>query len=105
MGRPSRRWGYAAAFWSAAFAGLHLYWALGGRVGLAESAGRRLADERPIEFVLGGLYGVAALLVAAAVLGVVLVRGHVPGRRRLLPLLAAACDAVFAVPVMLQRAM
>jgi hypothetical protein len=95
--RPSRRWGYAAAGWSAAFAALHLYWALGGTVGLAESAGRRLANERPIEFVLGGLYGVAALLAAAAVLGVALARRPLTARRRLLPLLGAGVAAVLLV--------
>ena len=51
---------------------LHLYWALGGTVGLTESAGRRLAEERPAEFVLGGLYGVALVLVVRAVVVAVL---------------------------------
>lgn len=91
---PSRGWGYAAAGWSAAFAALHLFWALGGSVGLAESAGSRLASERPTWFVIGGLYGVAVLLVAATGLGVVLAHGKLAGRQRLLPLLAAGVAAV-----------
>ena len=96
--RPSRRWGYAAAGWAAAFAVLHLYWALGGTVGLAGSAGRRLAEERPIEFVLGGLYGVALLLLAAAGLAVLLARRPRPPRwRRLLPVLGAGVGAVLAL--------
>lgn len=92
--RPSRGWGYTAAGWSAAFAAVHLFWALGGSVGLAESAGSRLASERPTWFVIGGLYGMAALLAAAAALGVVLAHGKLPGRLRLLPLLAAIVTAV-----------
>ena len=92
--RPSRRWGHAAAGWAAVFALVHLYWALGGTVGLAESAGRQLADERPTAFVLGGLYGVALVLVAAAALGMALARGRVAGRRRILSVLAAGVAAV-----------
>ena len=95
--RPSRRWGYAAAGWAAAFAVLHLYWALGGTVGLAESAGRRLAEERPVEFVLGGLYGVAVALLVAAALGTALARAPVTGRRPLLPVLGAGVAVVLVV--------
>ena len=91
---PSRRWGYAAAGWAAAFAVVHLYWALGGELGLAESAGRRLADERPAAFVLGGLYGVGLALLVAAALGAALARLRITGRRRLLPLLGAGVAAV-----------
>ena len=76
---------------------LHLYWALGGTVGLTESAGRRLAEERPAEFVLGGLYGVAVALLAAAALGTALARVPVTGRRRLLPVLGAGVALVLVV--------
>ena len=97
-GRPSRHWGYAAAGWAVVFALVHLYWALGGSVGLAESAGRRLAAERPTAFVLGGLYGVALVLLAATVIGIALARGHSTGRgRRLLPLVGAGVAAVLMV--------
>ena len=93
--RPSRRWGFAAAVWSALFAALHLYWAFGGSMGLAESAGARLAAERPIGFVALGLYGVAVLLGVAAVLGLVLARGVLVGRRGwALPLLGAGIAAI-----------
>jgi hypothetical protein len=92
--RHSRRWGYAAASWSAAFAALHLFWALGGSAGLAESAGARLARERPTQFVVGGLYGVAVVLAVAVVLGVALARSPLNSRRRWLPLLGAGVAAV-----------
>ncbi|WP_246626452.1 DUF3995 domain-containing protein [Modestobacter italicus] len=81
------RWGWVAAGWAAAFAVLHVFWALGGSVGLASSAGDRLAAERPGWFVAGGLWGVAALLLIAAGLAVALARGR---RRRLLVLAGAA---------------
>ncbi|MFE1320771.1 DUF3995 domain-containing protein [Kitasatospora phosalacinea] len=71
-----RGWGHAAAGWALAFAGLHLYWAVGGRWGLAVSAGSRLAAERPGWFVLTGLWGVAAACLAGALLGVVLARAE-----------------------------
>ena len=53
----SRRWGDVATAWATLFAVLHLYWALGGAWGLAESAGPRLAADRPGWFVALGLYG------------------------------------------------
>ena len=59
-------WGKIAACWCALFAALHVYWALGGTVGLASSAGPSLAAGRPTWFVLFGLWGVALLLVAGA---------------------------------------
>ena len=67
---------------------------LTGDLGLAESAGRRLAEERPPEFVLGGLYGVALALVTAAGMGVALARVRITGRRRLLPLVGAGLAVV-----------
>ena len=91
----SRSWGYAAAAWALLFAALHLFWALGGSLGLAEAAGRTLADERPAWFVLVGLYGVALLLVAAAGLGVLLARGPTTGGTgRVLFVLGAGVAAV-----------
>jgi hypothetical protein len=50
------------------FAAVHVFWAVGGRAGLASSAGAALASRRPVVFVVFGLWGVAAALVAAAVL-------------------------------------
>ncbi|WP_112262239.1 DUF3995 domain-containing protein [Lentzea terrae] len=61
-----KTWGSAAAAWCALFAALHVYWALGGSAGLAESAGADLAAHRPAWFVLGGLWGVAAVLLVGA---------------------------------------
>jgi len=90
-----RRWGRAAAGWSMVFAAVHLYWELGGAVGLAESAGADLADERPTWFVAGGLYGMAVLLLATAALGVAIGRRELIGLRgRVLWLLAIAVAAV-----------
>lgn len=60
-------WGKIAACWCALFAALHVYWALGGDLGLAASAGPDLAARRPLWFVLFGLWGVALLLGAGAV--------------------------------------
>ncbi len=91
----SRRWGYAAAGWSGLFAAVHLFWALGGSTGLAESAGTELAEDRPAWFTALGLYGVAALLLVAGGVGVALGRGAVLLRRRwLLPLLGAGVAGV-----------
>lgn len=91
----SRRWGDVATAWATLFAVLHLYWALGGAWGLAESAGPRLAADRPGWFVALGLYGVAGLLLVAAGAGLILSRGVLVGRRgRALPLLGAGIAAV-----------
>ena len=69
-------------------------WALG----LAESAGRELAAERPLWFVAAGLYGVALALVAAAGLGVLLARSPLTGRAGpLLPLLGAGVAVLLLV--------
>ena len=94
----SRRWGHAAAAWAGLFAALHLFWAAGGALGLAESAGRELAAERPLWFVAAGLYGVALALVAAAGLGVLLARSPLIGRAGwLLPLLGAGVAVLLLV--------
>lgn len=91
----SRRWGHLAAAWSVTFAVLHLYWGLGGSVGLAESAGTDLAEQRPTWFVVLGLYGVALTLGVAAVLGLALARVHRVRRSgRLLTVLGAGLAAV-----------
>lgn len=70
VSRPSRdvRHAIVASAWCALFAGLHLFWALGGTTGLASSAGRDLAERRPTGFVVFGLYGVAILLIVAIAL-------------------------------------
>lgn len=78
-GVSGRWWAQAAAGWCAAFATLHVFWAVGGTTGLATSAGTDLAHDRPVWFVVVGLWGVAALLVGAAALGVRLAR---PAARR-----------------------
>lgn len=68
---PVQTWaGRAAALWCIAFAALHLFWAFGGSAGLASSAGRDLANRRPTNFVVLGLYGVALVLLC----GVALIR-------------------------------
>ena len=61
----TRRW-VPATTWCLVFAALHVFWALGGSVGLASSAGRQLAAERPTSFVLLGLWGVGVLLLVGA---------------------------------------
>ncbi|MGI5529296.1 DUF3995 domain-containing protein [Streptomyces syringium] len=71
-------WGRIACGWAVAFAGLHFYWALGGDVGLSVSAGP-LADERPLWFVVAGLWGVGALCLLGALLAWLLPRS-VPAR-------------------------
>ncbi len=62
--RSSSRWGAtAAAMWCGSLACLHLFWAVGGSIGLTSSAGRDLAARRPAGFVIFGLYGTTLLLV------------------------------------------
>jgi len=70
---------------------VHLFWAFGGSVGLAESAGAQLARDRPTWFVLPGLFGVAALLAASTVLGLRMARQQ-PGL--LLPVVGAGVAGV-----------
>ncbi|WNV76828.1 DUF3995 domain-containing protein [Geodermatophilus sp. DSM 44513] len=74
-------WALLAAAWCASFAALHVYWALGGGVGLAQSAGAELARTRPTAFVLVGLWGVAALLSAGSTSWCALALGRPRGRR------------------------
>ncbi len=62
----ARRAAHLASLWCLSFAALHVYWALGGSIGLAASAGADLAQLRPGWFVVGGLWGVAALLLLSA---------------------------------------
>jgi len=50
--------------WCGLFACLHLFWALGGSIGLASSAGRDLAERRPTSFIIFGLFGTALLLLS-----------------------------------------
>ncbi|MEV0275855.1 DUF3995 domain-containing protein [Streptomyces sp. NPDC050610] len=61
-------WGRIACVWAVAFAGLHLFWALGGSWGLSVSAGP-LAEERPGWFVVVGLWGVGLLCLVGGALG------------------------------------
>jgi len=77
-GRP--RWGYLASAWALLFAGLHLFWALGGSSLLASSAGVALAGDRPRWFVIFGLWGVVLVLLAGAALGLTLARGRLGSR-------------------------
>lgn len=72
----------SAAAWCVAFASLHLFWAFGGSVGLASSAGYDLAARRPAWFVLFGLYGVAAALLFGAVVICVAATRRLSARRR-----------------------
>lgn len=64
-----------AAAWCAVFAALYLFWAVGGTAGLASSAGQALAERRPAGFVVFGLFGVAALLLAGIALVIVATGG------------------------------
>ncbi|MCC3650568.1 DUF3995 domain-containing protein [Streptomyces sp. S07_1.15] len=77
----SRWFAYLAVGWATTFAGLHVFWALGGEVGLAVSSGERLASERPAWFVAGGLWGVGLLCLVGAAVALGLRRRGVHGRR------------------------
>ncbi|MEV0371990.1 DUF3995 domain-containing protein [Streptomyces sp. NPDC050636] len=75
---PSPLWGRIACLWAAAFAGLHFYWAVGGDVGLSVSAGP-LATERPLWFVVAGLWGGGALCLLGTLLAWLLARSRLRG--------------------------
>lgn len=95
-----------AAAWAGLFAAAHLYWALGGSAGLAESAGVELARDRPTWFVVLGLYGVALLLAGGAVLGAALAHGP-RGRRtsRLLPIVGGGIAGVLLLRAVVVEAL
>jgi len=81
----SSRWSVAAAaaaLWCGLFACLHLFWALGGSIGLASSAGHDLAERRPASFVVFGLFGVALLLLIGIAAITMTQCPRVPRRRR-----------------------
>jgi hypothetical protein len=82
------RYAYFAFLWCGAFAALHVYWAVGGGVGLASSAGVDLATRRPPLFVLAGLWGTALLLLLGAALTAALARGRPRGRLQRVAVLA-----------------
>lgn len=84
----TRRWAYVAFSWCVIFAALHVYWAVGGSVGLAAAAGVDLAARRPPVFVLVGLWGTAMLLLLGAAFSAALARGRPRGRLRRVALLA-----------------
>ncbi|GAA0459569.1 DUF3995 domain-containing protein [Streptomyces stramineus] len=75
---PATLWGRIACWWAVAFAALHFYWAVGGDAGLSISAGP-LATERPLWFVLAGLWGVGALCLLGALLAWLLARSRLRG--------------------------
>jgi Protein of unknown function (DUF3995) len=81
-GARTRIWGYLACAWCAIFAAVHLYWATGGDVGLASSAGTELATRRPWSFVAAGLWGTALLLLMGAVFSAGLAHWRLRGGRR-----------------------
>lgn len=84
----TRRYAYLASTWCVVFAALHLYWAIGGNLGLASSAGVDLAARRPLPFVLVGLWGTATLLLVGAAFSAALGRGRLRGGLRRVALLA-----------------
>ena len=75
---PSTLWARIACLWAAAFAGLHFYWAVGGDVGLSISAGP-LATQRPLWFVIAGLWGGGVLCLLGALLAWLLARSGLRG--------------------------
>lgn len=107
MTRWGDRWpACAAVVWCLIFAALHVFWAAGGTMGLAVSAGAELARRRPAWFVLGGLWGVAALLLVAAAVAASM--AHPPGSPRVRRVVRAAgwlvvvLLALRAVPTLIQ---
>ena len=89
------RWGYSALAWASLFSALHIYWAVGGSWLLATSAGPELTQDRPLWFVLFGLWGVALVLGAGAILGLGMARDHLRGRAA--SVASALCILVGAV--------
>lgn len=87
-----------AAAWCAVFAAVHLFWAVGGKAGLASSAGRELAGRRPVSFVVFGLFGVAVLLLAGIAL-VMVTSGLIGAERlsRVAGLVAAVVGAALVI--------
>ncbi|MGW1378195.1 DUF3995 domain-containing protein [Streptomyces sp. NPDC002446] len=83
VAEPCTLWGRIACGWAAAFAGVHFYWAVGGDVGLSISAGP-LATERPLWFVVAGLWGVGGLCLLGALLAWLLARSRLRGLPALL---------------------
>jgi hypothetical protein len=79
------------------FAAVHVFWAVGGRLRLAESAGRQLAEQRPGWFVAVGLWGVAGLLVLGAMMAVALTRPPARLRRHRRVILSATLLALLAL--------
>jgi hypothetical protein len=69
----SRPAAYGICVWSLLFAVPHVYWALGGRVGLAASAGSETIV-RDVSFVVIGLWGTTALCAAGVLFGLALAR-------------------------------
>ncbi|MEU4132541.1 DUF3995 domain-containing protein [Streptomyces wuyuanensis] len=72
-------WGRIACGWAVAFAALHFSWGLGGDAGLSVAAGP-LASERPLWFVVAGLWGVGGLCLLGALLARLLTRSDLRGR-------------------------
>ncbi len=69
-GHDSLHWaGYAAAAWSLFFAIVHLYWSLGGTIGISTLGGEieRMARERTLWFIIVAAWGVAILKTVAGV--------------------------------------
>lgn len=96
-GWAAGRWGYLACAWCLIFAAAHVYWAVGGTIGLASSAGADLATRRPLWFVAVGLWGTAAVLTLGAAFGMSLVRRRPgAGLRRAMVILGVAAGATAA---------
>ncbi|MGI8721770.1 MAG: DUF3995 domain-containing protein [Geodermatophilaceae bacterium] len=59
-----------------------MFWALGGSIGLASSAGHDLAERRPTSFIIFGLFGTALLLLIGIAVIAVTCSPRAPGRWR-----------------------
>ncbi len=82
--RPRRWAGYAAAAWALVFAVPHLYWGMGGTIGLTTSLNKQILDHRTAGFLAGNL-GIAAFCVAGGLVALAAVRPW--GRRLASPVL------------------